>query len=222
MDPENFLVAAGSLTHYAKILCMANNTGVACNHGHFDYNGQKSYHLPTTCLNYANVGQRESKKGMFVRVVKTSTHRDVILSPFVMEKASENLNEERERQRLREESSSQSTTPHVLGSAVLVVLIWKVLLKPILCMLRTRRPEYALPRNSPRIKEITMILLVPSAGLKLVTVISLMASLQSLLIFQRQNFLKDLIYEIHLSKDVMIDNFNLVICCCQIRFEKQE
>ena len=110
MDPENFLVAAGSLTHYAKILCMANNTGVACNHGHFDYNGQKSY-LPTTRLNYATVGQRESKKGMFVRVVKTSTHRDVILSPFVMEKASEDLNEERERQRLREESSSQSTTP---------------------------------------------------------------------------------------------------------------
>ena len=50
-----------------------------------------------------------------MRVVKTLTHRDAILSPFVMKKASEDLNEERERQRLREESSSQSTTPTRTG-----------------------------------------------------------------------------------------------------------
>jgi len=104
MDPENFVVDAGSLTHYTKILRMANNTGIACNHGYFDYNGQKFY-LP------ANRLRRESKKAMFVRVMKTLTHRDVILSPFVMKMAGEDLNEERERQRLREESSSQSTTP---------------------------------------------------------------------------------------------------------------
>ena len=114
MDPENFLAAGGSVTCYTKILCMANNTGVACNHGYFDYNDQKSY-LSTNRLNYGTVGQRESKKGMFVRVVKTLTHRNILLSPFVMEKANEDLNEEREHQRLREESSSRSTVPTRIG-----------------------------------------------------------------------------------------------------------
>ena len=109
MDQENFLVEAGSLTHYAKILRMANNTGIACNHGYFDYNGQKSY-IPASRLPCAT-GGRKSKKAMFVRVMKTLTHRDVILSPFVMKMASEDLNEEREHQILREESSSQATTP---------------------------------------------------------------------------------------------------------------
>ena len=113
MDPEKFLAAAGTLTHYTMILCMASNTGVACNHGYFDYDGQKSY-LVTRRIQHC-AGQKESKRGMFVRVVKTLTHRDVVLSPFVMEKASEDLNEKRERQRLREESLSQSTTPTRTG-----------------------------------------------------------------------------------------------------------
>ena len=67
-------------------------------------------------------------------------------------------------------------------------------------MLQTRRPDsVTLLRNSPLVKDTTLIPPVPSAGLNLVMVVSLMTSLQSLLIFQTQNFLKDLTFEIQLD-----------------------
>ena len=105
MDPEMFLADVGSFTRFTKILCMLNNIGVAYNLEYFDYNGKQNY-LPTTRIHNTASGQIESKNGMFVRVVKTLTHRDIPLSPFMTEKANETLNEERECERLMREKAN--------------------------------------------------------------------------------------------------------------------
>ena len=109
----------------------------------------------------------------------------ILLSPFVTETASEVLNEKRECKRPREASSSQSTTStHTTAKRGFDDLDMERIAKVNNLYASNKKAKRSSAKNSPRMKEMTLIPPVPSAGLNLAMAISLMTSVHSLLNLQ--------------------------------------